>query len=216
MNWKRLGPTSRLFFLVLFSLFGNSKLNAAPLDEAGSVHLWSMFSLQDISVCWEFSGFEEEKAWVQQVIEREYVSTQFLILTGWKNCRELPNALVRIAEFDQEPHTLAIGGDLAKVLHGVVLNFTFENVYTSCLEDRKACIEGIAVHEFGHVAGLPDIAVAMPGEICLEPAPPLQKMTARLLEADSVMNACNPNWRSSFLSPSDKVALSEMSLRGSL
>ena len=39
------------------------------------------------------------------------------------------------------------------VRDGMVLNFTFRNWGRSCQAGRKACIELIAVHEFGHAIG---------------------------------------------------------------
>ncbi len=214
MNQKSYLQKQKFFLGAACLLWDLAKLSAATNQEEKDQWTTAALAQLELSICWEFSGFDEEKAWVREVIEREYTSRKLLLTSGWKSCRETPEALIRIAEFDQEPHTLALGKELYGFLHGVVLNFTFDQSFSSCRTQRKACIEGIAVHEFGHVAGLPDVALAFDGIQCLAD-PDTQKNEVSLpieslLTQDSVMNACNPHWRSSYLSSSDIDALSEL------
>ncbi len=192
------------FFLLLSSL-------AACSDGEGRGRPHAATSAPEgVPVCWEDEGFTEEKLWVQDALERQYRDPGLLNLTGFNLCTAAnKDTSIRIAIADMAPHTKDLGVEnLLGKPHGVTLNMTFRNANRSCQKKPKECITGIAVHEFGHVAGLPDLAIPMDSH-----CPGLMQKTLSfasdhpVLVQDSVMNYCNPRWMSGVLSASDKAAL---------
>ena len=168
---------------------------------------WPEFTRLGLKVCWESPDFTEEKQWVADAISREYETRGLLKVVSWGDCDEMPDANVRLTIADQNPHTMAVGPGLDRLDHGVVLNFTFKQWGRACKATRRDCIEGIAVHEFGHVLGLGDAAV--PSQESQANCDGVHLAEHSDQEAliptyfDSVMNYCNPNWRSGKLSTGD-------------
>jgi len=174
---------------------------------------WPQERREHLRVCWEAPDFKEEKRWVADAVEREYGSRQLLTVVEWGECDAMPDANIRIAIMDQGPHTRGVGPQLDQLEHGVVFNFTFMHWGRSCKAQRRDCIEGIAVHEFGHVLGLPDAAIPMGGDpaTCSGVQLATQEVQSDVvIGEDSVMNYCNPNWRSSRLTGTDLVAIGSM------
>lgn len=174
---------------------------------------WPQERREHLRVCWEIPDFTEEKQWVVGAIEREYGSRQLLTVTEWSECDTMPDANIRITIMDQGPHTRGIGPQLDQLEHGVVFNFTFMHWGRSCKAQRRECIEGIAVHEFGHVLGLPDAAIPMGGDSATCSGVQLATQEVQsdvVIGEDSVMNYCNPNWRSGRLTGTDLVAIGSM------
>ena len=178
--------------------------------EAGG---WPEERRENLRVCWESPDFSEEKQWVAAAIEREYGSRHLLGVAEWGECDSMPDANIRIAIMDQGPHTRGIGPQLDQIEHGVVFNFTFMHWGRSCRAQRRECLEGIAVQEFGHVLGLPDAAVPIAEDaatcngvqLATQEGPP-----EVMIGEDSIMNYCNPNWRSSRLTGTDLVTIGSL------
>jgi len=191
---------------------------SAPALSAGAAPAsWTSAERQAFTVCWDAPGFPEEKSWVQDVVEREYGHRGFLNAVSWRDCSEAPEALLHISIFDQGAHTLALGRNLAQRTHGLVLNFTFRHWSRSCQTNPKACIEGIAVHEFGHVLGLRDALISHPDDPASCGGQSLKHTTededdggTSVADHDSVMNYCNPSWRGAVLSAGDVAVLKEI------
>ena len=108
-----------------------------------------------IPVCWETSGWTEEKKWVKDAIEESWEAFANLNFTGWTTCANTSNG-IRIKIDDNalnSPHVEEFGKKLNGVQSGMVLNFTFKNWGAGYLKNRKISIESIAMHEFGHALG---------------------------------------------------------------
>ncbi len=171
-----------------------------------------------VPACWE-SGVPNgpERGWVKSAIEASWnAAGTRLQFIGFGNCAS--NAVgiridVRDDGANDGPHTQGLGNQLDRVPKGMVLNFTFHTWSPACAADeatREMCIRSIAVHEFGHAAGLaheqnrPDT----PGE-CTQPA---QGGNGNLMltpwDPHSVMNYCNPVYNNNgVLSELDKQGL---------
>ena len=118
----------------------------------------SRWSSPEVQVCWEASAaaFPTEKRWVENKVKGQYESKTNVRFYGWDDC--YPGSPgVHVSVTDQpgdNPHTATLGRYLNGMDNGMQLNFTFQNWSQSCQNDRKSCIEAIAVHEFGHSIGL--------------------------------------------------------------
>jgi hypothetical protein len=161
--------------------------------------LASKWSSTTIPVCWEpltipAEDFALEKSWVKTKVEREYEEHTTLDFTGWNECSTSDSDGIRIRIADEGPHTKGLGKTLKGVKNGMLLNFTFENWSTSCQQNRKRCIEGIGVHEFGHAVGLahehnrPDT----PATCDSEAQGTNGDQTIGKWDLHSVMNYCSP------------------------
>jgi hypothetical protein len=113
-----------------------------------------------------------------------------------------------------DPDSPALGAALGDQAQPVNLPFAFPS-RSDCSRGKfggtDTCTYGEAVHEIGHVLGLPDLHYSVS-------APPECKATLRgdhppetiPYDADSVMNACNPNHYAGALSAGDRAAIQQI------
>ncbi len=187
---------------------------SGTVSTSASAMAWPEGIRMNLKVCWATSDFLEEKQWVIEAVEREYGSRGLLRITSWGDCETMPDANLRITIADQNAHTKGVGGALDQVEHGLVLNFTFKNWSRSCKSKLRECIDGISVHEFGHVLGLADTVIpSADGSTSCEGIQIAEHNDATAVvptSFDSVMNYCNPVWRSGRLAPSDVELLTRL------
>jgi hypothetical protein len=202
----------------------------------------TVWRITEIPVCWEAEAMntvsESDRQLVRAAIADSWETalsdtsavppSDYVHFTGWDACDSDPVAAangIHITTFTGDPHTVAIGNQLAGVPDGMQLNFTFQSWSPSCLDVdptnpadtdqvRKHCVYAIAVHEFGHALGLvheqnrPDTPTT-----CTESkqTSPNGDFTIGLWDQQSVMNYCNPNWNNSgILSPTDAGGIRTM------
>lgn len=138
---------------------------AQPIAGNAYIHSATLWPSTSIRVCWETEGYETEKLYVRNAIERTWERESGVDFTHWGACPSYPSPMplsmlpmlyhapanFRIRIGDEGPHTRGLGRQLQQYHAGMVLNFTFVN--WPCPYARQQCIEAIAVHEFGHAMG---------------------------------------------------------------
>ena len=137
-------------WVILLCMSGMLGSGSVKADIQGYPNTRLVWDTLTIPVCWETTGFNTEKQWVRNSIERTWAANSALEFIGWGTCSGSNNGL-RIAIKEDYAATYGLGKDLKNKVEGMQLNFTF-NVYyhTDCQFNRENCIRGMAVHEFGH------------------------------------------------------------------
>ncbi|AUX48826.1 uncharacterized protein SOCE26_103670 [Sorangium cellulosum] len=73
-------------------------------------------------MCWEDDGFQEEKGWVRDAINRTWEAESSLRFEGWGRCDESTRSGLRVHFLDQRGFTRGLGRQLNNVPSGVNLN----------------------------------------------------------------------------------------------
>ena len=162
-----------------------------------------------IDVCWENPepNNQQEREFIQAVIENTWDAVSLIDFTGWDACT--PGSIgIRIQLSDKSPHTVVLGAQLDGLENGMVLNTTFDQ--WGCVDaafeqapcifpyngySREDLIRITAVHEFGHALGFAhEQNREDTPSWCDTPQGTEGTMPVGGWDLDSVMNYCNPEW----------------------
>jgi hypothetical protein len=165
-----------------------------------------------IPVCWENPAQTNnmERAWVQAKIAATWEAASVADFVGWGACGDASRGVrIRIEDSGDAPHTQGLGRKLDRKENGMSLNFTFGHWNKGCAQpddERRGCIEKIAVHEFGHALGFAHEQNRTDAPFNCQTMHQGSDAAVYLTPYDlySVMNYCNPMWSGDGnLSPGD-------------
>ena len=156
-----------------------------------------------IPVCWEnpTSANATQRDWVASRVKSEWEQAGINFMT-WGTCSSDADGIrIRIAENETTVPGSGYGTHIDGVENGLTLNFNWEGCGSS-----RECIEGIAVHQFGHALGFthhPDCP-SPPSSCLAEALSPNEIESEGGRDSDSIMNYCNPySFLEENLSPAD-------------
>ena len=148
--------------------------NDAPAEQQVMVGVNTTSSLQEkfyvvttklwpnpgnIQVCWEDAGFEKEKAWIKDAVEKAWAIPESSIrFKGWSRCTSsTPGIHISNAGVEEGPHTIELGNALDGAKNGMNLDMQFKGQgFEKCHESEKMleqCERAVAAHEMGHALG---------------------------------------------------------------
>ena len=186
------------------SLPGALPLASAPLEalargpSRGNLLTSTLWTHRDVLVCWEASAlpFAAERRWVEASIAGSWQRHSAIRFEYWGPCDSVNSAAhIHIGVWNERPRTRGLGTSLGGLGGGVMLNFM--NPWPYCrVEERRGCIENIAIHEFGHALGFAhqQNRADTPNAYCAAeddlPQGPDGDLYGGPWDEDSVMNYC--------------------------
>lgn len=206
----------KILLSVWLSLLFYGNANAVGVAYMAVNAIWPQ---SNITVCWinPSSANDVERGFVRRAVERTWVRNSQIAFVGWDTVCPATNQknAVRIKIEDAAPGVADFGVKLLDKDVGVRLNFTFQNWGRSksyqedtCADvggsggyyygvysygaNARYCIEGQAIHEFGHVLGMAhDQSADLPYKSCSDQfgaTTPLAKVS--IWDDNAVMNYC--------------------------
>lgn len=188
------------------------------LTQYGTISAENRWERNVITVCWlNHPEFATQRAWVEHAVRSTWMASSSVRFSGWKDCaHEGADVKIQISDDLAAPRSF-VGKSSIGHSPSMWLNVTFKSWGKSCQSKIKACVEAIAAHEFGHVAGFeheqlqPDAPKACVDhlkntgawEVIDHNPTPLTPY-----DPDSIMNYCNSIWlNNGSLSANDKKAI---------
>lgn len=167
-----------------------------------------------VDVCWKTPGYDAEKALIKETLVSEYNAKTNFQFTGFFECGTYVAGKL-VVEFDPSVIPDAVPGYTE---HAVLHMFAspFSESFPSCrlsTERAAICVHNVALHEFGHVAGLvheQDRSDSTCNQHTGQTSP--GAVSVGKFDNDSIMNACNPDYfkETLSLSPGDIVAVNSL------
>lgn len=155
-------------------------------------HLWPS---GPIEVCWEDTGFADEKRWVREAIEGSWQRVANVTFVGWGDCTSGQDG-IRITPGDSMVVRGGLGERDGRSRMELDFSASPQTRWTRCTSNslsREACIRSVSTHEFGHSLGFahehnrPDT----PDSCTREPQGSNGDTTVGPWDGDSIMNYCS-------------------------
>jgi hypothetical protein len=149
-----------------------------------------------ITVCWEKSGHDEEKKWVQDAASDTWAAMSAVRFLGWADCGDqAANLRLQFADAGQTGKPV-VGTDADNLSGGVRLLSNDSSLDACALPTRRDCVIAFAVHRLGHalgfihVVGEEDDPATCPGATD-GGAPDADAAAPEAPDEESVMTFCN-------------------------
>jgi hypothetical protein len=117
-------------------------------DAPEQITVSNAWSSSTISVCWDGSGFDEEKRWIREASADSWEAVSALRFVGWLPCTAA-GADIRMHIAPACGARPPIGSDTRRNPDGLV----FDPAVPGCARGHEACVRAYAVHRLGHALG---------------------------------------------------------------
>ncbi len=158
----------------------------------------SKWPTNEIAICWEDLGDStpQDRQLTRGAIENNWEAKGPVRFSGWETQCELDSPGIHIAVRDTVAETKTLGNYLDQMPRGMTLNFKLANWSPTCTGSRTACLQAIAVHEFGHALGFShEQNRADAPDRCKERRQGANgDYFATEYDRSSIMNYCNEGW----------------------